>query len=64
MSGYINIKHFDDDGKNMSSEIEDDDIFLKYIEMWNKIKRTLNIKFHNEPIYDEKYIKTKRRLMM
>ena len=42
MSGYINIKHFDDDGKNMSSEIEDDDIFLKYIEMWNKIKRTLN----------------------
>ena len=48
----------------MPSKIEDDDIFLKYIEMWKKIKRTLNIKFYNEPIYDEKYIKTKRRLMM
>ena len=48
----------------MPSKIEDDDIFLKYIEMWKKIKRTLNIKIYNEPIYDEKYIKTKRRLMM
>ena len=48
----------------MPSKIEDDDIFLKYIEMWKKTKRTLDIKFHNEPIYDEKYIKTKRRLMM
>ena len=59
-----NRKHFDDGGKNMPSKIEDDDIFLKYIEMWKKTKRTLDIKFHNEPIYDEKYIKTKRRLMM
>ena len=43
MSGYI--IYFDDSGKNMSFEIEDDDIFLKYNEIWNKIKKTLNIKF-------------------
>ena len=43
----------------MSSKIEDDDIFLKYNEIWNKIKKTLHIKFHSQPIYDEKYIKMK-----
>ena len=31
----------------------------KYNEIWNRIKKTLNIKFHSQPIYDEKYIKTK-----
>ena len=25
-------------GKNMSFKIEDDDIYLKYNEIWNKIK--------------------------
>ena len=57
MSGYI--IYFDDSGKNTSFKIEDDDIFLKYNEIWNKIKKTLSIKFHSQPIYDEKYIKTK-----
>ena len=31
----------------------------KYNEIWNKIKKTFNIKFHSMPVYDEKYIKTK-----
>ena len=57
MSGYI--KYFHDGGKNMSFNIEDDDIFLKCIEIWKKIKKALSIKFHSQPIYDEKYIKTK-----
>ena len=57
MSGYM--KYFDDGGKNMSFKIEDDNIFLKYNEIWNNIKNTLNIRFHSQPIYDEKYIKTK-----
>ena len=56
MSGYI--KYFDDGGKNMSFKIEDDNTFLKYSEIWNKIKKTRNIKFHSLPIYDKKYIKT------
>ena len=45
MSGCI--KYFDNGGKNMSFEI------------WNKIKKSLNARFHCQPIYDDKYIKTK-----
>ena len=57
MSGYI--KYFDDGGKNMSFKIEDDSIHFKYNEIWNKIKKMLNIKFHSQSIYDKKYIKNK-----
>ena len=43
----------------MSFKIEDDSVYLKYNEIWNKIKELLDgIKFHSEPIYDS-YIKTK-----
>ena len=34
-------------------------MYLKYSEIWNKTKSILNVKFHSQPIYDEKYIKTK-----
>ena len=37
MSGYI--KYFDNGGKNMSFLIEDEDVYLKYSEIWNKIKK-------------------------
>ena len=57
MSGYI--KYFDNGGKNMSFKIENEIFHLKYTEIWNKIKRLLGTRFHNHPIYDEKYIKTK-----
>ena len=36
-----------------------DNALSKHNEVWNKIKKTLNIKFHSEHFYDEKYIKTK-----
>ena len=39
--------------------IEDNSVLIKYNEIWNKIKKTLNIKFHSMPAYDEKYIKAK-----
>ena len=57
MSGYI--KYFETGGKNILFKIEDEDVYLKYNEVWNKIKSILNIKFHSQPIYDDKYIKTK-----
>ena len=57
MSGYI--KYFDNGGKNMSFKIEDESVYLKYTEIWNKIKKSLNTRFHSQPIYDDKYIKTK-----
>ena len=43
----------------MSFKIEDDNIFFEYGEIWIKIKKTLNINFYSQPIYDEKYIKPK-----
>ena len=58
MSGWI--KYFENGGKNMSFKIEDDSVYLKYDEIWSKITELLGgIKFHSEPIYDDRYIKTK-----
>ena len=62
ISGHI--KYFDDGGKHMSLTIEDDNVLVKYNEIWNKIKKTLNIKFHSEPTFDEKYRKTKEKYLM
>ena len=45
--------------EKMSFKIEDDNVVFRYNEIWNKIKKKLNIKFHSQPIYGEKYIKTK-----
>ena len=55
------IKYFENGGKNMSFVIKDDYVLDKYNEIWDKIKETLNIKFHSMPVYDEKYIKAKVR---
>ena len=63
MSGWIN--YFENGGKNMSFKIEDDSVYLKYNEIWNKIKELLGgVKFHSEPIYDDSYIKTKVKLLV
>ena len=51
MSGYI--KYFDIGSKNMSFMVKNDDVLDKYNEIWDKIKETLNIKFHSMPDYDE-----------
>ena len=53
------MKYFENRGKNMSFIIKDDSILVKYNEIWNKIKKTISIKFHSMPVYDEKYIKAK-----
>ena len=45
----------------MSFVIKVDDVFDKYNEVLNRIKKTLNMKFHSTPIYDEKYINAKVR---
>ena len=43
----------------MFFKIEDEIVYLKYTETWNKIKKSLNTRFPSQPIYDGKYIKTK-----
>ena len=59
MTGYI--KYFEKGGKNMSFIIKNDLCLNKYNKVWDKIKETLSIKFHNMFVYDEKYIKAKVR---
>ena len=41
--------------------IKDDNVLGKYVEILDKIKETLSIKFHSMPVYGEKYIKAKVR---
>ena len=59
MIGYI--KYFENGGKNMSFLIKDDEVGEKYEEIWNVIKNKPGIKFHSEPIYEQKYLKAKVR---
>ena len=59
MSRYI--KYFESGGKNMSLLIKDDEVWGKYENIWDVIKNKLDIKFHSEPIYEQKYLKAKVR---
>ena len=45
----------------MSFLIKDDEVWDKYDKIWDVIKNKLNIKFHSEPVYEYKYLKTKVR---
>ena len=59
MSAYI--KYFENGGKNMSFLIKDDEVWDKYDKIWKVIKDILGINFHNEPVYEYKYLKAKVR---
>ena len=54
MSEYI--KYFENGSKNMSFLIKDDYVLDKYNEIWDKIKETLNIKFHSLPDYEINFV--------
>ena len=60
MSGFI--KYFEDNNKNMSFVAGDKDIYSKYSEIWNKIKKLLKLKFSANPIRDKKYIVAKLKI--
>ena len=45
----------------MSFLIKNSQVWEKYEEIWNVIKNKLNIKFHSQPIYENKYLKAKVR---
>ena len=59
MSGYI--KYFENASKSMSFLIKDDEVWHKYDKIWDVIKDKLNNKFHSEPVYQYKYLKSKLR---
>ena len=58
MSGWI--RYFENGGKNMSFKIVNDVVYVKYKNIWNKIKDLLSgIRLSSNVIYDDQYIKTK-----
>ena len=60
MSRYI--KYFDIGGKNMSFVTDDKEVYGKYDEIWNVVKRLLKLKFTASPIRDDKYILAKLKI--
>ena len=59
MNGYI--KYFEHCGKNKSFLIKNSEVWEKYEEIGEVIKNKLNIKFHGQPIYENKYLKAQVR---
>ena len=45
----------------MSFLTKNSEVWEKYEDIWNVIKNKLNIKFHSQPIYENKYLKAKVR---
>ena len=45
----------------MSFLIKNSEVWQKYEDIWDVIKNKLNIKFHSQPIYENKYLKAKVR---
>ena len=59
MNGYI--KYFDDGGKNMSF-VTDDEVYKKYNEIWEVVRKLLKLKFTVGPVRDDKYIIAKLKI--
>ena len=57
MNGYI--KYFDDGGKNMSFVTDDEEIYEKYNEIWEVIRKILKVDFTVGPVRDDKYLVAK-----
>ena len=60
MNGYIN--YFDDGGKNMSFVTDDEEIYEKYNEIWEVIRKLLKVDFTVGPVRDEKYLVAKLKI--
>ena len=54
-------KYFKNGGKNMLFLIKNSEVWEKYDDIWNVVKNKLNIRFHSQPIHENKYLKTKVR---
>ena len=60
MSGYI--KYFDDGGKNMSFVTDDKEVYEKYNEIWEVVRKLLKLRFTVSPVQDDKYIIAKLKI--
>ena len=57
MTGYV--KHFDNGNKTMSFYASDNKLLKKCNKIWEKVRNLMGIKSDSEPVYGDKYIKTK-----
>ena len=57
MNAYA--KYFDKNNKYINLLVNDKKILKKYLEIWNKIKSFIEKEFDSEPVYNDKYIKSK-----
>ena len=46
---------------NMSFLIKDDELLEKCNEIWEKVTNSIKNEFDSETVYDEKYLKTKKK---
>ena len=60
MSGYI--KYFDDGGKNMSFVTDDKEVYEKYNDIWEVVRKLLKLKYFVSPIRNDKYITAKLKI--
>ena len=52
----------DDGGKKMSFVTDNNEVYEKYNEIWNVIKRLLKLKFTASLVRDDKYISAKLKI--
>ena len=52
-------KRYFDESKYMSFWIKDDELLEKCNKIWDKVRNSMKKRFRSEPVYNEKYIKTK-----
>ena len=60
MNGYI--KYFDDGSKYMSFVTDDEEIYEKYNEIWEVVRKLLKVKFTVGPVRDDKYLIAKLKI--
>ena len=61
MNGYI--KYFDDGGKNMSFVTDDEEVYEKYNEIWQVVRKLVKVKFTVGPVRDDKYVIAKLKIL-
>ena len=60
INGYI--KYFDDGGKNMSFVTDDEEVYEKYNDIWEVVRKLLKLKFTVGPVRDDKYLIAKLKI--
>ena len=60
MNGYI--KYFNDDGKNMPFFTDDEEVYEKYNEIWEVVRKLVKLKFTVGSIRDDKYLIAKLKI--